>query len=244
MRTIIVEDELASREILKALLEEFVKDIQIVAMAATVAEAVPLIRQHEPELLFLDIELPREDGFALLEYFPEVPFKIIFTTAYEEYAIRAFRISAVDYLLKPIELEELREAVDKARLAIVPHQSKKLNLFQENYFGHSPKLSLATTEGYLFIKIEDIVRCKADGRYTIFYLSDGSKYMTAKNIGEFESMLHEFNFMRVHRSQIINLNKITKFIRGKPAEVVMDDHTKVQVSTSHREALMEFLGLL
>ena len=244
MRIMIVEDELASREILKALLEEFITGIKIVATAATVAEAVPLIRKHQPELVFLDIELPVEDGFALLDYFTTIPFKVIFTTAYEEYALRAFRISAVDYLLKPIELEELKEAVEKARQILAPQQAKQLHLLRDNYFGHDPKLSLATTEGYLFIKIEDIIRCQADGRYTVFYLNDGTKHITAKNIGEFESTLHTFNFMRVHRSQIINLNKIKRFIKGKTAEVVMEDQTKVQVSNTHRDALLQFLGLL
>ncbi|MEM8908885.1 MAG: LytTR family DNA-binding domain-containing protein [Bacteroidota bacterium] len=244
MTVMIVEDELASQEILKALLHEFFPAIQVLAVASTVAAAVPLVRKHRPDLIFLDIELPMEDGFALLTYFPNAPFKVVFTTAYEEYAIRAFRISAVDYLLKPIELDELREAITKAQQAAHPKPAQQFRLLRDNYLGQSPKLSLATNEGYLFIKINEIIRCQADGRYTVFHLQDGSKYLTAKNIGEFEETLHPFQFMRVHRSQIINLNKITKFLKGKPAEVVMEDHTKVQVSNSHREALLSFLGLL
>ncbi|MEL6865111.1 MAG: LytTR family DNA-binding domain-containing protein [Bacteroidota bacterium] len=244
MRVMIIEDELASREILKALLDEFFQDIQIVATAGTVAEAVPKIRQHHPDLVFLDIELPMENGFSLMNHFDPIPFKVIFTTAYEEYAIRAFRISAIDYLLKPIDLEELQQAVEKAKGSSTSQPGKNLQHLRDNYFGKDPKLSLATNEGYLFIKIEDIIRCEADGRYTRFYLQNGTKHLTAKNIGEFESILYEFSFLRVHRSQIINLNKIKRYIKGRPPEVVMEDDTHVVVSNAQREPLLTHLGLM
>ncbi len=244
MRAIIVEDELASREMLKGLLEDFFKDIQLLATARTTKEAVPLIRRHQPDIVFLDIELPNEDGFELLQHFNPIPFKIIFTTAFEEYAIRAFRISAIDYLLKPIEVGELREAIEKAAAAIKAPQPKHLEQLRNNYFGRDPKLSLATNDGFIFIKIEKIVRCKADGRYSIFYMDDGSKHVAVRTLGEFDHLLRDFDFLRVHRSQIINLNKIMKFIRGKPAEVMMEDKTKVAVSNAQREYLMEFLGLM
>ena len=244
MKVFILEDELASREILKVFLKELFEDIQIVGTAGTVADAVPKIRKDQPDLVFLDIELPMQDGFELLNYFDPVPFKIIFTTAFEEFAIRAFRISAVDYLLKPINPEELEEAVKKAKESIQDQQSHQIKLLRDNYFGKDPKLSLATMEGYLFLKIKDIIRCKAEGRYTTFHLIDGSKHITSRNIGEFESILRDFNFLRVHRSQIINLNKIKKYLKGRPPEVVMEDGTQVMVSNSQREVLLDFLGLL
>ncbi len=242
MKVIIVEDELISREILQTLLERFFKNVQILATARTTKEAVPLIRKHQPDVIFLDVELPHEDGFELLKHFNPVPFKIIFTTAFEEYALQAFRLSAVDYLLKPIELGELREAIEKAKVAISPEQYKQLQLLRNNYFGRDPKLSLATNDGFIFIKIENIVRCKADGRYTVFYMDDGTEYVVVRNLGEFEGLLRDFDFLRIHRSQIINLNKITKFVRGKPAAVVMEDQTTVMVSHSQRDNLLNFLG--
>lgn len=187
-----------------------------------------------------------EDGFELLKKYEDVPFDVIFTTAYDQYAIKAFRFSAIDYLLKPISIQELQAAVEKVRKKKEKSSSKGSNIamLKENLAtGRFDKIALPTTEGFSFVKTEDIMRCEASGNYTIFYLLDKTKYVITRTLKHYEEMLVEHGFYRVHKSHLINLTYVQKFIRGKQGYVQMIDSKNIEVSTRKREELLNRLGL-
>ncbi|MCB0644070.1 MAG: response regulator transcription factor [Phaeodactylibacter sp.] len=243
MKAFIIEDEYASREILKEFIKTYCPQLEIVGEAARIQEALPGIQAQRPELLFLDIELPEENGFALFQYIDPSDYAIIFTTAYDEYAVRAFRLSAVDYLLKPIDVEELKKAVAKAQNFVQPERQGQHQALLANYRGNDPKLGLVTKNGFVFIRILEILKLDADGKYTTFYLSNGERYMTSKNLGEYELLLEPYRFFRIHRSSMINLNKVQQYIKSKSPVVILEDGSSANVSQSRRDLLLEALGI-
>ncbi|MGB0983643.1 MAG: LytR/AlgR family response regulator transcription factor [Saprospiraceae bacterium] len=248
MTAVIVDDESKNRASLKKLCEKYVPDLTIEGLADSVATAKQIIDRADPDLVFLDIRMPVEDGFELLKKYEDVPFDVIFTTAYDQYAIKAFRFSAIDYLLKPISIQELQAAVEKVRKkkGKTSSASKKSNIsiLKENLATASfDKIALPTTEGFSFVKTESIMRCEASGNYTIFYLLDKTKYVITRTLKHYEEMLVEHGFFRVHKSHLINLTYVQKFIRGKQGYVQMIDGKDVEVSTRKREELLNRLGL-
>ena len=248
LKVVIVEDEKKSRETLKAMLEEFCKDVKVIATASNVQEAVKVLSVVSPDVVFLDIELQTGQGFDVLNQIKDPNFEVIFTTAFEKYAIKAIKFSSLDYLLKPIDLEELKQAVDKARnrmdTNVYREQIDTLmqNLSKEAY--RQEKICLATTIGMEFIKIEDIVLCKADGSYTSFVLRNKNKLMVSKHLKEYETLLAEHQFMRVHNSYVINLKEVKKYIKADGGYIIMSNDMHVSLSPRKKDELIEAMKKL
>lgn len=243
IKCIIVDDELRARNGLKKLVENYCEGIEVIDMADSVASARKLIAETQPDLVFLDIDMPDGDGFDLLEEMDDIPFEVIFATAYDQFALKAIKFSALDYLLKPIDLDELVAAVNKvhqklgAKPNLEKYQSLKANIAQRAL----ERLALPASDGLVFVSIKDIVRLQSDGSYTTFHLQGNKTVVVTKTLGEYEEMLQENGFFRTHNSYIINMNRIDKYVRGRGGYVVMDDGSSVDVSARRKD---EFLALL
>lgn len=245
IKALIIDDEKRSRESLQQLVQENCADVEIVALADSVASGVAEVKKQQPDLLFLDIELQDGTGFDLLEQVASNDFHVIFTTAFENYALRALKISAVDYLLKPINQEEMVKAVSKV---VSMHEeessNKNFELLLQNLQNNSGKhkIALPTSDGLTFINVHDIIRCKADGSYTHFFFKDGKKILVSKKIKEYEELLSPYNFVRIHHSHMINLDEVSKYVRGDGGYVVMSDGETVYVSKRKKEDFMAALN--
>jgi two-component system, LytTR family, response regulator len=243
MKAVIIDDEAASRQALDLLLREFVGDVQVSGTAGTPAEALELVRKTKPDLVFLDVELNGESGFDFLEQLPDDGPEVVFTTGHEQYATRAFRSAATDYLMKPIDVEQLREAVkkvaDKRRRA---EAEQRYSVMIQNW--RSPgeeQIALSSSEGFVFIKLKDLIFCKGDGAYTYFFLRGEEKITVSRNIGEFETLLAPRGFYRVHKSYLINLSEMKRYVRGEGGYVVMSNGQSVDVSKRRKEAFLSTL---
>jgi two-component system, LytTR family, response regulator len=242
IRSIIVDDELKSRESLKILIQDFCENVSVEAMCQNVAEAVQKINEIRPDLIFLDIQLQRETGFDLLARFNEVNFEVIFTTAYSEYAIRAFKFSAIDYLLKPIDIEDLRAAVAKVQKRKSETISQRLDELIHNLKSGSRetyKVALPTTDGLVFVKLNDILYCEASSNYTEITMNDNKKYVVSRTLKEYDEMLSDQNFFRIHHSYLINLNGVSKYVRGEGGYVIMTNGKSLDVSKRKRDGFLQ-----
>ncbi|UII32859.1 LytTR family DNA-binding domain-containing protein [Fulvivirga ulvae] len=243
LNVVIIEDEIRSQETLKSLLTEFCDDVNVLGMAGNVRDAVALINKVRPELIFLDIELQTGTGFDVLNQIGERNFDVIFTTAFEQYAIKAIKFSSLDYLLKPIDIDELQEALEKARKRIDRQESsKQLSLLLKNMDerpNQRKKICLSTSEGLEFIDIENIRYCEANGSYTNFNIKPDVKLIVSKNLKEYESLLSDHSFMRVHNSFLINLHEVKKFVKSEGGYILMNDGTQIAISQSKRDEFME-----
>lgn len=245
INAIIVDDELKSRESLKILLEEFCDNVTVKALCKDVAEAVQAIQQYKPDVVFLDIQLQRETGFDLLTQLGDFNFEVIFTTAYAEYAIKAFKFAAIDYLLKPIDIEELKRALSKVEKRMNDSISLRLQQLMQNLKNTSSenyKLALPTTDGLVFVKMQDILYCEASSNYTEITVTDGKKYIVSRTLKEYEDMLGEHNFYRIHNSYLINLNAIKKYVRGEGGYVIMSNDKSLDVSKRKKEGFLARIG--
>lgn len=245
INAIIVDDELKSRESLKILLEEFCDNVVVKALCQDVAEAVQAIQQYKPDVVFLDIQLQRETGFDLLTQLGDFDFEVIFTTAYAEYAIKAFKFAAIDYLLKPIDIEELKRALTKVEKRMNASISLRLQQLMQNLKNTSSenyKLALPTTDGLVFVKMQDILYCEASSNYTEITVMDGKKYIVSRTLKEYEDMLGEHNFYRIHNSYLINLNAIKKYVRGEGGYVIMANDKSLDVSKRKKEGFLARIG--
>ncbi|HEY0030445.1 MAG TPA: LytTR family DNA-binding domain-containing protein [Bacteroidia bacterium] len=248
IKAIIVDDELGARESLSKMLEKNCKQIEIVAKVDSMLSAFEAITNKNPDLVFLDIEMPNGNAFDLLEKFKEINFNIIFTTAYDHYAIKAIKFSAVDYILKPIDPEELVVAVKRfeertGQKATLDKQFKTLlsNVRPENKL---KKVGIPDGDGLIFINLSDIIRCDSDGNYTFFILTSGKKIIASRTLGEYEQMFADDNFFRIHRSHLINLEHVKKYIKGEGGYVVMTDNSQVEVSRRNKADFLEKLSHL
>ena len=241
MKAVIVEDEVHSRETLRNLIEEFCPDVQVSGMAGSVKEAVEIIRQVKPNIVFLDIELQIGTGFDVLAQLSDLTFDVVFTTAYEHYAIRAIKFSSLDYLLKPIDLEELQHALQKAKM----HQNEsalkqQYEILLANMAGKGMKrICLSTADRFEFVHVDEIVLCEANGSYTNVYLKGNKKIMVSKNLKEYETLLAEENFMRVHNSFLINLSEVKQFVKTEGGYILMNDNQQVSISPKRRDEFFE-----
>lgn len=247
LKTIIVEDEKYSRETLKNLLEEFCPEVTIAGMAESVDQAIPLIRHAKPDLVFLDIELQTGTGFDILAQVQDMSFEVIFTTAFEQYAIKAIKFSSLDYLLKPIDLEDLKSAIQRA---LVKKTKEVKQAQMDVLFSHfkaiekSPrKICLSTADGLEFINAAEILYCEANGSYTNFHLN-GRKIIVSKNLKEYEGLLDPVQFMRVHNSYLINLHEVRKFVKSDGGFVVMNDKAELSISPKKRQEFLERMEAL
>lgn len=248
IKAIIVDDELGARESLSKMIEKNCKQIEIVAKADSMKAAYDTITALNPDLVFLDIEMPNGNAFDLLEKFKQINFNIIFTTAYDHYAIKAIKFSAVDYLLKPIDPEELVTAVERLENKLgqkteLDKQFKTLlsNVRPENKL---KKVGIPDGDGLIFINLSDIIRCDSDGNYTYFILTSGKKIIASRTLGEYENLFSDESFFRVHRSHLINLEHVKKYIKGEGGYVIMSDNSQVEVSRRNKNDFLEKLSHL
>lgn len=224
IKAIIVDDEENSRITMHNMLTNFCKGVDVIGQASSVEEASKLIRSNKPDVVFLDIEMPEQNGFKLLEHFENPTFDIIFTTAYNQYAAKAFRLAAIDYLLKPIDLEELRESLQRVKNKSASEQkTQRIIALRDNINHKLSKLALPTNDGYIFLELDDIIRCEAQGNYTIFYTKREEKIVVSKTLKIFDEMLRNLNFFRINRSHLINLKYIKKYGRQKNPTITMID---------------------
>ena len=245
LNCIVVDDESKSRESLKILIEDFCEGVTVKALCQDVTEALQAIAEHKPDVVFLDIQLQRETGFDLLNQLKDVEFEVIFTTAFSEYAIKAFKFSAIDYLLKPIDIQELRLALSKVEKRKGNVMSERLQQLLQNLrsgVSDNYKLALPTSDGLVFVKVGEILYCQASSNYTEITLTDGRKYIVSRTLKEYEDMLAEQNFYRIHHSYLINLNEIKKYVRGDGGYVIMNNDKSLDVSKRKKEGFLSRIG--
>jgi two-component system LytT family response regulator len=244
IRAILVDDEAHCLDTLQMLIAEHCPEIQIVAQCRSAKTAIEAIEKLKPSVVFLDIEMPFMNGFEMLEKLNEISFALIFTTSYDQYAIKAIHFSALDYLLKPIDAKDLKAAVKKiqSQKALPSPEQFQMLLQQIHKVGKEmTKIAVPTSDGFELISADQIMRCEADDSYTHLFLKNKSKVTACRSLKEIESQLQEFSFfIRVHHSYIINLNEVTRYIRGEGGYVVMSDGSSVTVSRSRKESLMKF----
>lgn len=246
IKALIVEDEQKNVSVLKKLLNTLCPDIEVCGTAEDAQSGQKLIEELKPELVFLDIEMPYGSGFDMLERLRTISFEVIFVTAYNQYALKAFKYNSVDYLLKPIDEQDLVNAVKRAEDRIRNKVSNdNLQQFLKRFRATSlQKVGLPTHEGYVFIDPSEIVRCEADGAYTNIHYGQNNKLMVSKNLKEMEPLLDENIFCRVHHSHIVNLNFVKKYYRGKGGEVEMEDGSIIQVSARKKSDFLEKYNLI
>ena len=247
LKTLIVEDEARGRKALKAMISE-INEVTLIGESPDVEDAIIKIQIHNPDLILLDIEMPYKNGFDLLAALPNRSFDVIFTTAYDSYALKAIKCSAIDYLLKPIDPEELKLAIYKTieKRRKTQYQSHlQMNNLLDNLKAINKqnfKLSLPNANGSVFVPINEIIRCESDANYTRFFLENETKaILVSKTLKDYDELLTDFGFCRVHHSHLINLKFIKKYIRGEGGIVVMVDGTEVEVSRRKREVFQKAL---
>jgi two-component system LytT family response regulator len=246
MKAIIVDDAARARKLLRLMLVDLAPDMTISGEAANVAEAVVLIERENPDVVFLDIEMPGKTGLQLVEEISrnEVPYEIIFTTAYNEYALRAFRLSAIDYLLKPIDEKQLIEAIEKIRKikSIQKSELRLQNMVQNLKYDVESTVTIPALHGYIFLKIAEIIYIKADGSYTEIVCVSHKSITVSRNLKYFEQTLEGFSqFVRVHRSFLINVNHIQRFDKSDRGVIVMQDGTVIDLARERRDSFFKAL---
>jgi len=248
IKAVIIDDEQHSIDTLKWKLENYCPDVAVQASFDSPAEGITYLKSNPPNLLFLDIEMPMLNGFDVLEELGrDLPFDIIFITAYDNFGIQAVKFSALDYLLKPVQNRELKDAIDKhlkKAMQKVPSEQIDvlLNNVQAEKKGKVGKIALASKESIEFVDPHQIVCCEANSNYTTVFLAEGRKKVISKTLKDFEDMLMLYNFFRPHNSFLVNLRRVNEFIRGDGGYLVMENKMKIPVSKNKREELMELLA--
>ncbi|HPF96700.1 MAG: response regulator transcription factor [Mangrovimonas sp.] len=245
IKTIIVDDEQHCIDWLKDLLSPH-PEVEILATFQSVDEAAKLLKHFKPDVLFLDVQIHDKTGFDLLKELKTVDFEVIFTTAHERFAVQAFKFSAVDYLLKPIDEDDLQLALSKVMEKLKTKDfSEKMDVLLSNIQtnGHQKRITIPTQDGFVFQDISDIIRCQSEGNYTNIY-TKGNKQplLVSKTLKTFEELLADSGFYRVHNSHLINLEYISKYTKGKGGYVTMQDHTVIEVSTRRKDDFLKLLS--
>lgn len=240
-KAIIIDDEPKIQRVLEIKLQEFCKDLNIVDKAEDIESAYRSITKHKPDLIFLDINMPGASGFKLLEMFETIEFEIIFVTGYNEYALDALKVSAVDYLLKPIKTEDLVIAVDKAKERVerkaMVDSYKVLKHNVNNLGSQETQIAITSAEAYDIVKISDIIRCEGWNKYTKIHLTSGDTLLSSANIGTFREQLEPYDFYACHKSHIINKKKIKRYL--KEGTIVLDDGSEVPVARRRKEFFVD-----
>ena len=246
IKAIIIDDEERARRVLSNMLNEFCPDVEIVATCSNVPDGVLKINKLKPDVVFLDIEMPNYSGFELLGFFRDVDFEIVFVTAYSKYAIQAFEVSAVDYILKPVQVEQLESAVQKVKDKVASaSMHDRLEALKANLTGtHIQKIAVPVSDGLIFVKVEDISHVDADGSYSKIFLADGSNMFVSKKLKYFEELLEgKGSFYRVHRSHLVNLKFVKKYNRQQ-GTVALENNLEINIArdnkTSFEKSLAEF----
>jgi len=243
IKAVIVDDELHSIETLMWKIENFTEGVEVVQTFSDPQEGLAYLNEHSIDLLFLDIEMPLLSGFELLERLNQIKFDVIFTTAYDEYGIKAIKFSALDYLLKPVQEEELKKAIEKFKQKkdhfVSPEQLEVLLQSLKVQKPDRKRIALATKESIELIYTDNIVLCQSDNNYTMVYIEGRRKKLISKTLKEFEEILEEYNFFRSHQSYLINLDHMVEYMRQDGGYIIMDNDMKVPVSRSRKEELMK-----
>jgi two-component system, LytTR family, response regulator len=245
---IVVDDEQNNIENICTLLDKYCRDIRIIGQALSANEGIKLIEKHKPDLVFLDIQMPELSGFDMLKAIPMIDFEIIFITAYDQYGIQAIKFSALDYLLKPINVDELKLAVHKAREKIF---IKQKNASIENLLDYinlsrrgSPKLALPTLAETMYVNIDDIVRCEASDNYTTFYLQNGEKVLVCKTLKDYSELLKPHAFIRTHQSHLVNKQYVKSLLKEDGGVLLLNDSTKIPISRQNKENVKSILNTI
>ncbi|WP_040560025.1 LytTR family DNA-binding domain-containing protein [Kordia algicida OT-1] len=244
LTTVIVDDIPAALQMLKEDIERLHPELNIIGTASSVVETAKLLRKQQPDILFLDIMLGDGSGFDVLEIFPNLTSKIIFVTASDEFAIRAFKFAAIDYVLKPYSEEELSTAIEKAKGQIHPNK-ERLDILKDTLAAPNEKptkISLHTLDKIIIVSMDEIIRCESDSNNTIFYLKDGQKIFVTKTLKYFADMLKNYQFLRVHQSHLVNLQFIKAFIKTDGGYLLLKDKSTVPVSVRKKVEVMEILS--
>ncbi|MEP6681969.1 MAG: LytTR family transcriptional regulator DNA-binding domain-containing protein [Parafilimonas sp.] len=248
-KALIIDDEFQSRSLLHKMLQQYFPEIVIAGEASTVEGGLFAIKEHKPNIIFLDIQIKEQTAFDLLNRLPEINFALIFTTAFDKYAIKAFRFNAIDYLLKPIVTEELIEAINKLkqRTPITKSASKEQveQLYSDikNPKKIHDKIAIPTAEGYMVIPVNEIVYCHANSNYTEFYLTNKKCILSSFTLKQYDEILTPQSFFRAHRSYLINMAHVKKYKRGEGGEIVMSNGDEIELSRTHKDEFMHLLNI-
>jgi len=233
-RAIIIDDELIGVNTLKILIEKHIPSIiRVVATSTEPETGIKLIEDYRPDVVFLDISMPKMNGFELLEKLRYKDFKLVFTTAHEEYAIKAIKNKAYDYLLKPIDIDELKQCIDNIVKEAEKKEPTKTNVFRT--------IEISVKDGIIFIKPDDIIRLEASGSYTQFYLSNGTKHIASKNLKDYEVLLDPLSFYRCHLSHVINLRHVIKLVSTDGLFAKMSDDSLIEIAKKNKQVFIEKL---
>lgn len=247
IKAIIVDDEERARILLKGMLNEFVEEVEVLAECPDLPSGIKAIKKYAPEIVFLDIEMPGHSGLELLDFFNEneVNFDVIFVTAYNQYAIKAFKLSAIDYLLKPIEIDELQESIKRYK-SKQKRQQIDYQVLKENF--HSPlneKIAIPVGNAIKFIDLKNIVYLKADSSYSELYFEDGTKLVVSRTLKNFEEILTiENGFLRCHKSYLININSIAEYVKSDGGYVILKNGTSISISPEKTNELLEMMKMV
>jgi two-component system LytT family response regulator len=250
LKAIIIDDEENCCSLLKIRLEKHSKSIQIVGIANDIDGARQLIDEHAPDVIFLDIQLSNDSGFDLLEFYPDPDFEVVFVTAYNEYALKALKMSAIDYLLKPVDPEELEIAINKLNSKLIATKdnikTNKIRVLQHNFDVTSNsllRLVVPLMNGFEVININNIIYCKAESNYTKFFLDNKEEYLVCKTLKEFDELLSDLFFFRIHNSFLINIKHVKGYSKGKEGSVIMSNGNHLNISRQKKkEFLKQFLN--
>nr|WP_068892294.1 LytTR family DNA-binding domain-containing protein [Pedobacter panaciterrae] len=240
IKAVIIDDEANNIENLQIIITKYCPDVTIEATADNVSDGIDIIKKHQPDLVFLDIQMPDQSGFDLLSNLPEIKFEVIFITAYDKYGIQAIKFSALDYLLKPININEFKIAVGKAKQRIreKQHNHNLENLLTYMKTGNrDPKIALPTLKETMYVKITDIVRCEATNNYTTFYLQSKEQVLVCKTLKDFADLLKPHDFVRTHQSHLVNLRFVKSYLKEDGGTLLLDNQEKVPISRQNREII-------
>ncbi len=246
VNAVIIDDEAHLREMISNMLVDSFPEINIAGEADSVSSGIEIIEKTSPDLIFLDIEIKEGEGFDILKKVKNRSFKIIFITAFNDFAIKAIKFSAIDYILKPIDQNEFVSAVKRALAEIEkPILQKQIENFFDNFHSlQNKKLVLRTSENIHIVNVNDIVRCESDNSYTTFFINDGEKVMVSKSIKEYTELLNEYGFIRPHQSHLVNLNFVSRLDKTDGGFLIMKDGNEIPVSTRRKQNLLQILDNL
>jgi two-component system LytT family response regulator len=240
---ILIDDEKKCITTLELLIKMHCPGLQILATCESAAEGIKAINQLQPDVVFLDIEMPKMNGFDMLEQFDKIFFNVVFTTAYNQFAIKAFKYSALNYLLKPIDPDDLKETMTRLENSKASPLKEQFEILLKNIkqAGNKPqRIALSTGDGLMFVNTKEIIYCQSESNYTYVFLANGEKFLLARPLKEFEDTLSADNFFRIHNSYLVNLDQIKKFVRGDGGYVIMNDGAQITIARARRE---EFFGM-